>query len=111
MSRVGKMMKRDRIAGSIGKASQVVMTSVLEYITSEILELSGNICLEKNKKRIVPRHLMLAIQGDDELCKLTAGSILRESGVKQHIEKELLPQKKASKAAGSKPAIVESQPV
>ena len=87
------------------------MASVLEYITSEILELSGNICLEKNKKRIVPRHLMLAIQGDDELCKLTDGSIFREAGVKQHIEAELLPAKKGTKSSDNKGAPVESQPV
>ena len=86
------------------------MTSILEYITSEILELSGNICLEKGKKRIVPRHLMLAITGDEELCKLTDGAIFRETGVSSHIEEVLLPQKKKA-AAGKKGPVVESQEV
>ena len=108
VARIGKMMRRDRLAGKIGRQPQVVMTSVLEYITSEILELAGNICQEKNKKRIVPRHLMLAVQGDEELCKLTDGSIFREAGVKANIDPALLPAKKEK--AGKKP-VVESQEV
>ncbi len=108
VSRIGKMMKRDRLAQTVGNQSRVVMTSVLEYITSEILELAGNIAQEKGRKRIVPRHLMLAVQGDDELCKLTDGSIFREAGVKAHIDPALVPQKKEK--AGKKP-VVESQEV
>ena len=115
VSRIGRMLRRDRINQRLTKGSQVVLASCLEYIASEILELSGNICLEKGKKRIVPRHLMLAIQGDEELCKLTDGAIFRESGVLGHIETVLLPPpKKVSAAKQAKKAsgpVIESQEV
>ena len=75
VSRIGRMMRRDRIAKSTGKNSQVVMTAMLEYVSSEILELAGSVALDMNKKRIVPRHLMLAIGGDEELSKLCSSAI------------------------------------
>ena len=68
-------MRRDRLSKSIGKQSMVVKTAVLEYVCSEILELSGSTALEMKKKRIVPRHLMLAIGGDEELSKLCGSAI------------------------------------
>ena len=65
--RVGKLMKRDRLAGKVGRRPQIVLTAVMEYITSEILELAGTIAKEANKKRITPRHVMLAVANDEEL--------------------------------------------
>ena len=64
VSRIGRMMRRDRLARTMGKNSMVVMTAALEYICSEILELAGSTAQEMKKKRIVPRHIMLAIGGD-----------------------------------------------
>ena len=52
------------------------MAAVLEYITSEILEISGTLADESHKKRINNRHLLLAIQKDDELSKLFNGIVV-----------------------------------
>ena len=97
-ARFMKMMRRDRLQQRIGKQAAVFMAGVMDYITSEILECSGDMADSAGKKRVNPRFLKLAISNDDELLKLTAGSIIAEGGVKPHIEEALLPQKKGKKA-------------
>lgn len=43
----------------------------MEYLTAEILELSGNCARDNNAKRITPRHFKLAVQLDLELNMVT----------------------------------------
>lgn len=50
--------------------SAVFMAAMLEYMTAEILELAGNVAEQAKKKRIVPRHLMLAVRADEEIEKV-----------------------------------------
>ena len=96
-ARMMKLMRRDRLQQRIGKNAAVFMAGVLDYLTCELLEVSGDVALEAHKKRINPRHLKLAISNDDELVKLTVGSTIHEGGVKPHIEDYLLPKKKGGK--------------
>ena len=98
-ARIMRMMRRDRLQQRIGKSSAVFMAGVLDYICSEILECSGDVAETAGKKRINPRHLKLAIANDEELTKLTIGSIIHEGGVKPHIEEAHLPRKKGGKKA------------
>ena len=102
-ARIMKMMRRDRLQQRIGKGAAVYMAGVLDYIASEILECSGDVAESAGKKRINPRHLKLAIANDDELLKLTAGSIIHEGGVNPHIEEFLLPAKKGGKKTKTAP--------
>ncbi len=53
--------------GQISEKASIYLAAVLEYITAEITELSGNSCLYDNKKIITPKHLLDAINKDEEL--------------------------------------------
>ena len=100
--RVTKLMRRDRLALTVGTRPAVVMSAVMEYVASEILELAGNVCQEAHKKQLRPRHIMLAIANDEELSKVVSGAIFHESGVAPNVEPVLLPQKKGAKGKASK---------
>jgi hypothetical protein len=48
-------------------SAAVFLAAVLQYITSEILELAGKACKVLDTTAVQPRHIMLAIEGDEEL--------------------------------------------
>ncbi len=82
--------------------SAVYLAAVLEYLTAEILELSGNAARDNKKMRITPRHMKLAILNDEELTKLCKG-IVMTGGVLPHINAKLLPKEKKVRDEDSSP--------
>ena len=48
----------------------VYLTAVCEYLTAEILELSGNVCRDDRKVTITSRHIYIAVNSDVELRDL-----------------------------------------
>jgi len=93
VGRVHRYLKQGSYGERIGDGAPVYLAAVLEYLTAEILELAGNAARDNDKKRIIPRHLQLAIRNDEELNKLLEGVTIAQGGVLPHIRAELLPKK------------------
>ena len=75
----------------ISDTAAVYFTGVLEYMCAEMLEKSGSITKDLNKKIIIPRHIQLFIKDDEEIDKLLSDVTIPSVGVPPNIHMSLLP--------------------
>lgn len=79
--RVRQFLERGEYTHRIGRAAPIALAAVLQYLTSELLGLSGEITKKFKGRRIQPRHLLLAIRMDDDLNNLLRDTTIANGGV------------------------------
>jgi len=99
-----KDLKRGKYAKHIQKGAAVYCAASLEYLVAELVELAGQAARDNKKKRIIPRHLLLAIRNDDELNNLLGDVTIPEGGTFPYIHPSLLPIKTRPKESSSNPS-------
>lgn len=102
VGRILTLMKKGRYADRISPQSAIGVATVLEYLTAELFELSGDICFNSERKMtssiIKPRHITLAIRGDTEMSQaLGTDVIIPMGGVVPFIHSEMEMKKKKAK--------------
>ena len=102
VGKIGTALRKGRYAPRISKSASCSVAAVLEYLTSEVLEVAAKAVLQRNKgKRITPRALTLAVRHDADLGALLKDVTLSRGGVVPKVEKAL-ESKKKSKKSGKK---------
>lgn len=99
IGRLRKYLKKGKYAKRISADAPVYLAGVLEYLAAELLEISGNIAYESNRKTITPRHLQLAIQNDEDFRVLLKDVTIAQGGVAPFIHQVLLPKSKKNVTA------------
>jgi histone H2A len=95
VGRISRFMRTGKFADRVGSGAPVYLSAVLEYLTAEVLELSGNAAKDHKKSRIIPRHIQLAIRNDEELNRLLCNTCIASGGVSPFIHASLIPETKS----------------
>jgi histone H2A len=92
---IGHYLKEGHYAHRIGSRAPVYLATILEYLAAEVIELARNVSKDNKKSCIIPRHLLLAVRGDEELDKMFTYVTILHCGVVSYIKQVLLPKKTA----------------
>ncbi|KAL0251482.1 hypothetical protein GEMRC1_000695 [Eukaryota sp. GEM-RC1] len=84
VGRVRRYLRKGHYHEHIRVEAAVYLTTVLEYLAAEALELSGNVARDKRKSRITPDHIITAFRNDEELRETLALIRIPVGGVVPH---------------------------
>ncbi|XP_037806185.1 histone H2A-beta, sperm-like [Lucilia sericata] len=90
VARIHRYLRKGRYAERIGETAPVFLCAVLEYLTSEVIELAGNIAIDGYRKIIEPRDIKFGIELDPELRKFLPNITIPNSEKLLYIEPALL---------------------
>jgi histone H2A len=92
VARIHRYMKEGRLADRVSFKAAINIAALLEFLAAEVLELASESAQVQGKKRriIKPRHINLAVRGDDELARLLGEStVIPAGGTIPYIQPEL----------------------
>lgn len=69
-SLVDRFLREEFHSSRLSSSALSFLTSVLEYLTSNILELAGEVAHTTGRKRIAPEHVCRVVQNNEQLHQL-----------------------------------------
>ena len=69
-SLVDRFLREEFHSSRLSSSALSFLTSVLEYLTSNILELAGEVAHTTGRKRIAPEDVRLVVQNNEQLRQL-----------------------------------------
>ncbi|PIC51741.1 hypothetical protein B9Z55_002131 [Caenorhabditis nigoni] len=89
VSRVDRKLHEGAHGNRISSGASVYLAAVLQYLTSELVDMSVIESKKKNKKRITPRLITLAIKTDNDFNSLFKDITIAQGGVLPKPTKEI----------------------
>lgn len=69
-SLVDRFLREEFHSSRLSSSALSFLTSVLEYLTSNILELAGEVAHTTGRKRVTPEDVRLVVQNNEQLRQL-----------------------------------------
>ena len=95
VGRVGRKLTDGKLSERVGKGAVVGLAAVMEFLCAELMEITGEVCKNNQRKRIISRDIELAVRNDMDFAKLLKNKFFRGSGVSPFIYPD--PKELASK--------------
>lgn len=80
VNKIRNLMRKKNYARIISQRSAVTVAAVLEYLTAEVIEVSGDVSKDEKTNNLRPRHISLGIRTDKELYELVGSHVIIPMG-------------------------------